>query len=248
VAATGGRERRFTAPGAAIADQHGAALFALGIVGAYAKWLRTGEGTRVESSLLASGIDLQTESLVTYFAADGQDRLFERDSHLGTWFHEAPYGIYALKDAHVAISINPPEKVARALKSDKIAGLIGRNTYHERDVYAQAVAEALAGLTFAELAQAFESEAMWFAKVDTFDDLVQNPQVLYNGTFMDFDVMGTPLKLVNHPNRYDGEGAEIRHMAFHQGQHSRMILDECGYSSKEIAQFHENEIVFSPKD
>jgi crotonobetainyl-CoA:carnitine CoA-transferase CaiB-like acyl-CoA transferase len=248
VAATGGREKRFTAPGAAIADQHGAALFALGIVGAYAKWLRTGEGTRVESSLLASGIDLQTESLVTYFAADGQDKLFDRDSHLGTWFHEAPYGIYALKDAHVAISINPPEKVARALKSDEIAALIGRNTYFERDVYAKAVAKVLSGLTFAEMASAFESESMWFTKVDTFDDLVENPQVLYNGTFMDFDVMGTPLKLVNHPNRYDGEGAEIRHMAFHQGQHSRMILDECGYSSKEIAQFHEDEIVFSPKE
>ncbi len=247
VAATGGGDKRFTAPGAAIADQHGAALFALGIVGAYAKWLRTGEGTRVESSLLASGIDLQTESLVTYFAAQGTDRLFERDDHLGTWFHEAPYGIYALQDAHVAISMNPPEKVARALKSDAIAALTGLNTYHDRDIYAKAVAEAVAPLTFAELAAAFESENMWFTKVDTFDDLVENPQVRYNGTFMDFDVMGVPLKLVNHPNRYDGEGAEIRHMAFQHGQHSRMILDECGYTRQEIDQFHEAEIVFSPR-
>jgi len=247
VAATGGGDKRFTAPGAAIADQHGAALFALGIVGAYAKWLRTGEGTRVESSLLASGIDLQTESLVTYFAAQGTDRLFERDEHLGTWFHEAPYGIYALQDAHVAISMNPPEKVARALKSDAIAALTGLNTYHDRDIYAKAVAEAVAPLTFAELAAAFESENMWFTKVDTFDDLVENPQVHYNGTFMDFDVMGVPLKLVNHPNRYDGQGAEIHHMAFEHGQHSRMILDECGYTSQEIDQFHEAEIVFSPR-
>ena len=247
VAATGGGDKRFTAPGAAIADQHGAALFALGIVGAYAKWLRTGEGTRVESSLLASGIDLQTESLVTYFAAQGTDRLFERDDHLGTWFHEAPYGIYALQDAHVAISMNPPEKVARALKSDAIAALTGLNTYHDRDIYAKAVAEAVTPLTFVELAAAFESENMWFTKVDTFDDLVENPQVRYNGTFMDFDVMGVPLKLVNHPNRYDGEGAEIRHMAFEHGQHSRIILDECGYTSQEIDQFHEAEIVFSPR-
>jgi crotonobetainyl-CoA:carnitine CoA-transferase CaiB-like acyl-CoA transferase len=226
---------------------NGAALFALGIVGAYAKWLRTGEGTRVESSLLASGVDLQMESLVTYFAANGNDAVFDRDDHLGTWFHEAPYGVYALKDAHVAISMNPPEKVARALKSEKVATLIGRNTYHERDVYAKAVAEAVEHYTFDELAKAFESENMWFTKVETFDDLVQNPQIQYNGTFMPFDVMGTPLTLVNHPNRYDGHGADIRHMAFQQGQHSRMILDECGYTSKEIDELHAAEIVFSPK-
>jgi hypothetical protein len=36
-------------------------------------------------------------------------------------------------------------------------------------------------------------------------------------------------------------------MAFEHGQHSRMILDECGYTSQEIDQFHEAEIVFSPR-
>ena len=165
---------------------------------------------------------------------------------MGTWFHEAPYGIYALKDAHVAISMNPPEKVARALNAESIAALIGRNTYFERDVYAKAVADAVAPLTYAELAAAFEKENMWFTKVDRFDDLVENPQVIHNGTFIPCDVLGTPLNLVNHPNRYDGEGATLRHMAFHHGQHSRMILDECGYTRKEIDQFHDDEIVFSP--
>ena len=77
---------------------------------------------------MASGIDLQTESLVTYYAVNGQDSMIDRDDHLGTWFHEAPYGVYEIADGHIAISLNPPEKLARAMKSDEIAALIGKNT------------------------------------------------------------------------------------------------------------------------
>ncbi|HAH17036.1 MAG TPA: CoA transferase [Chloroflexi bacterium] len=228
ISTTGGGAHRPTPIGSAIADQHGAALFALGIVGAYAKWLTTGQGTRVESSLLASGIDLQTESLVTYYAVNGQDSMIDRDDHLGTWFHEAPYGGYEIADGHIAISLNPPEKLARALKSDDIAALIGKNTYFERDIYAKAVAKAVKSWTFFALSEVFDIEKMWYARVDNLDDLARNPQVHYNGTFMDFDVMGVPLKLVNHPNRYDGEGAEITLSSI------TAVTVEC-YSTKEIA-------------
>ena len=247
ISTTGGGAHRPTPIGSAIADQHGAALFALGIVGAYAKWLTTGQGTRVESSLLASGIDLQTESLVPYYAVNGNDSMIDRDDHLGTWFHEAPYGVYEIADGHIAISLNPPEKLARALKSDEIAALIGKNTYFERDIYAKAVAKAVHSWTFSELSEVFDIEKMWYARVDNLDDLARNPQVAYNGTFMDFDVKGTQVKLVNHPNRYDGQGAEIRHMALSQGAHTKEILAECGFSSSDIAGLINKEVVFSPE-
>ena len=63
---------------------------------------------------------------------------------------------------------------------------------------------------------------------------------------MDFDVKGTQVKLVNHPNRYDGQGAEIRHMALSQGAHTKEILAECGFSSSDIAGLINKEVVFSP--
>src|SRR5690606_26729633 len=60
-----------TAPvpvGAAIVDQHGGALLAMGILAALVRRLRGGPGTRVEGSLLTSGIDLQGEPLVNFLA------------------------------------------------------------------------------------------------------------------------------------------------------------------------------------
>ena len=172
--------------------------------------------------------------------------MIDRDDHLGTWFHEAPYGVYEIADGHIAISLNPPEKLARAMKSDEIAALIGKNTYFERDIYAKAVAKAVKSWTFSALSEVFDVEKMWYARVDNLDDLARNPQVAYNGTFMDFDVKGTAVKLVNHPNRYDGQGAEIRHMALSQGAHTRDILAECGFNSSDIAGFIAKEVVFSP--
>jgi crotonobetainyl-CoA:carnitine CoA-transferase CaiB-like acyl-CoA transferase len=50
--------------GASVIDHHGAALFALGIIAAIVRRQRTGQGCRVDASLMQSALDLQAESLV----------------------------------------------------------------------------------------------------------------------------------------------------------------------------------------
>ena len=66
IAATG--NERPTAIGFAAADQHGAALLAMGILGAYVRRLQTGQGTRIDANLLNAGLDLQTEPLTLYYS------------------------------------------------------------------------------------------------------------------------------------------------------------------------------------
>ena len=53
MAVTGDRDMGPRAVGAAVVDQHGGALLAMGILAAYVRRLQTGEGTQVESNLLA---------------------------------------------------------------------------------------------------------------------------------------------------------------------------------------------------
>lgn len=247
VAATGAGDRGPTAVGCAAADQHGGALLAIGILGAYVKWLSTGEGTRVEANLLSAGIDLQTESLVTYFASKRGRQSFSRDEHLATWFHEAPYGVYRIRDGHMALSLNAPEKLAEALDSARLREFVGRNAYEERDAFARAVAEEVAERSYEDLAAAFERESMWYARVEDYDDLRRNPQAVHNDTFREVDVNGETVTLVNHPNRYDGEVPAFKGFALAPGAHSRELLTESGFDESEIDALLQAGVVHAPK-
>jgi crotonobetainyl-CoA:carnitine CoA-transferase CaiB-like acyl-CoA transferase len=238
VAVTGQLDTRPTAVGHAAIDQHGAAILALGIAGAYIKKLKTGKGTRVEASLLNAGLDLQTEPLTIYMTrrlqADDGRKLFSRNENLATWFHEAPYGIYRCADAWLALSINDTTKLARALGSDELAALAGCDRYDERDRLAAATAEALAGCRFAELQEGFDREAIWYQRVHEYDDLPDDPQISHNQVFRAIPVKRGRAILVNHTNRYDGEVPPLRHLALEIGADSRAVLDELGYASGEI--------------
>jgi crotonobetainyl-CoA:carnitine CoA-transferase CaiB-like acyl-CoA transferase len=238
VSVTGQLDTRPTAVGHAAIDQHGAAILALGIAGAYVKKLKTGKGTRVEASLLNAGLDLQTEPLTIYMtrrlqAADGR-RLMSRNENLATWFHEAPYGIYRCADAWLALSINDTTKLARAIGSEELAALAGCDRYDERDRLAEVVAAALAGQTFAALQEGFDREAIWYQRVHEYDDLPDDPQISHCQVFREVEVKRGRAILVNHPNRYDGEVPPLRHLALEIGADSRAVLDELGYASGEI--------------
>jgi crotonobetainyl-CoA:carnitine CoA-transferase CaiB-like acyl-CoA transferase len=41
------------------------------------------------------------------------------------------------------------------------------------------------------------------------------------------------VKLVNHPNRYDGKVPDVRFIALEVGEHTREIMTELGFSDTE---------------
>ena len=161
--------------GFAAADQHGGALLAMGILGAYVKKLRTGHGTRVEASLLNAGLDLQTEPLTLYLSGGFDREKFRRNRNLATWFHEAPYGVYRCADCWLALSLNDPQKLAKALGSAPLAAIAGIDRHDERDRYAAVLADALKDRRFAELVPGFDAQAIWYQRVHDYDELPRRP-------------------------------------------------------------------------
>jgi crotonobetainyl-CoA:carnitine CoA-transferase CaiB-like acyl-CoA transferase len=244
-AATGKGEQGPTPAGCAAVDQHGAALFALGIAGAYARWLKSGEGTRVESTLLGAGIDLQMESLVAYYASGATRDSFQRDTRLGSWFHEAPYGVYAVSDAHVAISMAKVARLAAVLQSDELAALADHNPYHARDAIAAALAAILKTYRFDALHKLFSAHGIWHTRIDDFDDLLENPQLQHNQTFFDAAVNGETVKLLNHPLRYNGNPAPKARFALEPGADTRMVLASSGFGDAEIKALLRDSVVFA---
>lgn len=234
ISATGTPALGGTAVGAAIVDQHGGALLAMGILGALLRREREGITTRVEASLMNSALDLQGEPLVNYFAGNIPQSRLNREANLATWFHAAPYGVYQARDGAVVISLCTDEALAVALDSDALRALIGTDRYQDRDRWAVAVRQATARFTKAELAERFDAAGVWFSPVNTYDELMEHPQLQHMEVFRKINVRGRTVHLVNHPNRYDGQVPELRLLALEIGEHTREIMTELGFGTDEI--------------
>src|SRR5215207_6783376 len=100
----GGQEDQVPRPaGAAIVDQHAGLLLATGVLGALLHRERTGEGQKVDVSMVEAALDLQLEP-VTYHLNGGH---VERPSTpIGSSFHQAPYGVYETKTGCIVLSLN----------------------------------------------------------------------------------------------------------------------------------------------
>lgn len=232
MAATGNDEAR--AVGSAVIDQHGGAVLAMGVIAAYVKKLKTGKGTRVESSLYMAGLDLQTEPLTVYLSTRPDRKVLKRDPHLATWYHQAPYGQFKLADAEIAMSVNDPMKLADALDSDELRALAKVDRFKERDRYAQVFAGVVAGRKYEDVARAFDAAGIWYSRVYDFDDVADDPQAEAVEAFREIDVNGAKATLVNHPVRYDDAPPPLRTVAFDIGQHTREVLEKLGYAKDAI--------------
>ncbi len=246
--ATTGHPSRPTPVGCAAIDQHGAALLAMGILGAYVKRLQTGVGTRVEGSLFNAGIDLQSEALTGYLCGGFTRSKLQRDEHLATWFHQSPYGVYEALDGFVAISNVDPVKLAQALGSDALMAMASLNRFEDRDDYAREVAAAVARRTIAQISEAFDALSLWYAPIQDYDDLARDPQALHNEVFRRIEVDGRTATLVNHPIRYDGKVPPLHTLALSAGAHSREILEGIGCAQDEIEHLIAQGIVGVPDE
>jgi crotonobetainyl-CoA:carnitine CoA-transferase CaiB-like acyl-CoA transferase len=240
---TGSREHGPRAVGVSAIDHHGAALFAAGILAALVKKERTGKGSRVEVSLLSAAIDLQMESFTCYLNGQTPDDV-RQPGPIAGWYYGAPYGIYATKDGHIAISLGSLDVLFDALELPPDQRVPDVDAYRRRDEAAAAISANLSRRTTAECLAIFEPRGIWHAKVNSYSDVVTDPQVIYNKSFQVVEgATGAPVTLVSHPIRYDGEVPEVRLPPQKLGAQSDDILKELGYDAGQRQEFYAKGIV-----
>jgi crotonobetainyl-CoA:carnitine CoA-transferase CaiB-like acyl-CoA transferase len=196
---------RPTPAGSPIVEQHAAALLATGVLAAYAKLLETGAGTELEMSLLTAAIYLQAEPLTLWFADEAEGSRFRRHASLGSWFHEAPYGVYALVDGYVAISTGPNTgKLAQALDCEALLPYVASDRLLNRDAYAQILADELSRWRWEDLDRRLALHGLWYQRVTDFAELATDPQIVATEALGSADLDAVPVRFLNHPIRYDG--------------------------------------------
>lgn len=229
--------------GTSAIDHHGAAILAAGILAALVRKLRTGRGGRVDVNLLSAALDLQAESLVCYFNGPRDDDI-RQPSRVGTWYHEAPYGIYATSDAYIGVSLGNLENLYEVLGVPAEKRIPGDQAYARRDELSEAVGEMLAARSFAEWSALFNQGGIWFTEVNDYAAVADDPQVRHNRDLVRRQGWnGEEITLVSHPVRYDGLTPEIRLPPQPLGAQSEEILERLGYDPAAISDLVERGIV-----
>jgi crotonobetainyl-CoA:carnitine CoA-transferase CaiB-like acyl-CoA transferase len=235
---TGSRKDGPRAVGVSAVDHHGAALFAAGILAALVGRSTTGKGCRVDVSLLSAAIDLQLESFPCYLNGDRTDDV-RQPPQISGWHYGAPYGIYATRDGHIAISLGSIETLADILGLPPNERIPDRDNFSRRDEAGAAIAANLAGRTTAETVALLGAHGVWHAPVNNYPDVVADPQVAHNRSFQTVTgATGARITLVSHPVRYDGEVPSVRLPPQKLGAQSDDILKELGYGADAIRALH----------
>jgi crotonobetainyl-CoA:carnitine CoA-transferase CaiB-like acyl-CoA transferase len=231
--------------GVSAVDHHGAVLLAMGVLAALVRRARTGQGCRVDASLMQAALDLQAESLVTWLNALEKPNV-QAHRHVAGWYYAAPYGVYPTADGYLALSLSPLKTIGEAIGEPRLAAFSDRDAWTRKDEIGDLIAQRLKSRPTAEWIEPLERAKVWHAPVQDYAAICADPQVAHMRSLVTVagaGATGAPVTVVNHAVRYDGEAAEVRLPPQPLGAQTREVLLELGFGAAEIAQLARDGVI-----
>ena len=222
-----------------VVDYYASAMIANSVNAALFKRERTGQGSDIEVSLLASALTMQSARFVW---AEGEPRQIERDMRSG-----GITGIHPTREGFIYLSANTPhfwEALCSLTGLQSLAGDARYDSVRKRaanaDVIVPIVRQALQAKTAMEWEAHFGTQVPC-AVVRRVDEMFEHPQVQAEGYMRDFThaTIGK-YKGVTGLLRINGQPCATDRAAPDFGEHTRELLAEIGYCASEIDAFLEN--------
>ena len=204
---------------------------------------RTGEGQLVTVNMLDALTTLQMQELSVHTVGGvAQERGSEPNAHV---YIRAPYGVFATSDGYIALGFADLGTLGEVIGEPDFAGLDAEEHgwSHRDELYAKTAA-ALAHRTSAEWLDALLAAGIWAGPVYGYADLVDDPQVIHNGTFVEYDhPTEGHIKTPGFPYKFSRTPARIERGAPLTGEHTDEILAELGYSDERIHALSDEGVV-----
>jgi crotonobetainyl-CoA:carnitine CoA-transferase CaiB-like acyl-CoA transferase len=164
--------------------------------------------------------------------------------HVAGWYYSAPYGLYATRDGHIAISLASLDLLSETLGLPQEQRVPDSEAFDRRDEITTAIAANVSKRTIAECVEIFTIRGIWHAPVGDYSKLTDDPQIVHNRSFQTISgATGAPITLVSHPIQYDGEVPQVRLPPQKLGAQSEEILMELGYDTNAIRSLYEASVI-----
>ncbi|PPK99925.1 CaiB/BaiF CoA transferase family protein [Parapedobacter indicus] len=140
-----------------------------GILAALIRKKRTGQGAKLELSLLESAVDFQFELFTTYFQSKRVPiRSSVNNAHT---LLSAPYGIYKTADGYLAVAMMPLQRLNRAIDCVALAGFTEAEAFTKRDEIKCVLTHHFKTNTTAHWLERSQPHDLWMAPVMNWDQL-----------------------------------------------------------------------------
>ena len=234
------------AAGAAVIDQHAATLLAMGILAALVHRSSTGEGQQLETTMVQSALDLQSEAYALHLNGA---QLKRPRRPLATAYHEAPYGLYQVADGHIALSMSPIAAISEALADPvELADYLDPSVaFSKRQEIADALAPLLSTFERTTLIDKLRAHGVWCAPVNDYAEALADPIVDWlepTTTFRQHDA-GGDVTVIKHPIAYSSGEFAVRQPPPALGEHTAEVLGELGYEDATIARLDREGVIRS---
>lgn len=215
--------------GLSLADMLAGHLLTEGILAALVRRGITGQGARIETSLLEAIVDFQFEVLTTYLSGNEQPpaRATERNAHA---YLAAPYGVYETADGWLALAMTPLDRLARLLDLPALAAIAKQphGAFRRRDEAKQMIADLLRQRATDEWLALFRAEDIWSAPV------LDWPALLESEAFRTLDMLsaltrnGARIVTTSSPIRINASRARPARAAPRVGADTAALRREFG--------------------
>ena len=232
--------------GAPVVDTIGSLLAVQGILTALLHREKTGEGQKVDVSLL-DGALLAHAARLSVFHLTGEDL-----PRLGNAHPElVPYQAFRAQDGWVFVAVRTDKlwhAFCQALGQQGLAAEPRFATKADRLAHRKELIPILEEVfrrkTVREWMETLEAADVLCAPVNNYSDMVKDAQVLASGMIVEqehpkagrFKTIGVPVKLAKSPGR-------IRLPAPALGEHTEQVLSEAGYGDAEILSLRQRGII-----
>lgn len=195
---------------------------------------RTGEGQCVKVNMLDVITSQQMQEL-SVFTVGGvkQQRGKEPNAHV---YIRAPYGTFETSDGYIALAFAHLPDLGRTIGEPSFVEMVDEvHGWTHRDELFAKTAARLVNKTSAEWLAAFADVGIWSAPVYTYEDLVDDPQIKHNGSFVEYEhPTEGHIKTPGFPYTFSAGNPAVRMGAPVVGQHTTEILAELGIPGAEI--------------